>query len=82
MVVLAFIILLGLGVHNEGFDDWINLLAIHLNVLLDDMHALEGLVALLMTLDAHHISSSLKLLHHVVMVVLREVDIIHGVPTL
>jgi len=81
VVVLAFIILLGLGVHNKGFDDWINLLAIHLNVLLD-MHALEGLVALLMTLDARHISSSLKLLHHVVMVVLREVDIIHGVTTL
>jgi len=67
------------GVHHGGFDGWIHIpiIAIHILVLLD-LLAFEGLVSLLVTPRACHGCSLLKLLHFVLVVILRMLDILHS----
>jgi hypothetical protein len=83
VVALGLVTIVVLGVHDGGFNGWIRipLIAIHLLILLD-LLALEGLVVLLVTPKACHGCSLFKLLHFVLMVILRMLDILHSILTI
>ena len=71
---IAFIPLVGLGVDERTLDCEL-LLVLLIWKLFPSLRTLVGLVAFLMTLEAYHGESLLKLLHHVFTVIFRRLDI-------
>ena len=64
------VLTVGLSVDEGALDDGVHLLPLNLGHLLD-LKALEVLVAFLMALETRHGCSLLKLVHHVIIVILR-----------